>query len=222
MSGPGTAGAVRRHGSGLRRFLEPPPPREERCELCDSPLPEEHRHLVDTRRRGLVCACAACATLLVPATTGGGRFRAVPDRCLTDPALDLPAATWQGLGIPVSMAFFFHNSELDRLVVLYPSPAGATESEVDPDVWRAAFGDSPLAAALRPDVEALLVRREEGRTECFLVPVDAAYELVGRLRLNWRGFDGGAQARATLADFFDRLARRATGVTGERGTTWAS
>jgi hypothetical protein len=35
-----------------------------------------------------------------------------------------------------------------------------------------------------------------------LVPVDACYELVGRLRKVWRGFDGGRDAREAMADFF--------------------
>lgn len=204
--------------TGLRRFLDPAPPRPERCELCDARLPEEHRHLVDTKRRSLACACTACAMLFSAEGVGGGRFRSVPDRALADPRLDLTAAAWDSLGIPVSMAFFFHNSELDRLVVLYPSPAGATESEVDPVRWRSAFGGSPLAGMLRPDVEALLVRRSEGGSACYLVPIDTAYELVGALRLHWQGFDGGAEARATLADFFDRLDRRATEVPREEGT----
>lgn len=203
--------------TGLRRFLDPAPPKPERCELCDAQLAPEHKHLVDTKRRALACACVACAMLFSPGV-GGGRFRSVPDRYLTDSRLDLTAAQWKGLGIPVSMAFFFHNSDLDRLVVLYPSPAGATESELDPAVWQTAFGGSPLAEALRPDVEALLVRRAEDRAACFLVPIDAAYELVGRLRLHWKGFDGGAEARATLADFFGRLERRATEVPREEGT----
>ncbi len=187
--------------------------------MCDTPLPEEHRHLVDTKRRSLACACTACALLFSVAGVGGGRFRAVPDGVLTDPRVRITAADWQRLNIPVSMAFFFHNSDLDRLVVLYPSPAGATESEVDPVVWRSVFGDSPLAARLLPDVEALLVRRTEEGTACFLVPVDMAYELVGRVRLHWQGFDGGSEARATLAAFFERLERRATDVARQEGTS---
>lgn len=198
--------------AGLRRFLAPAPPRPERCELCGEAVPEEHRHLVDTTRRALACACTGCALLFPPEAAGGGRFRGVPDRYLVDPRAGLDQAAWQSLGIPVGMAFFFHNSELDRLAVLYPSPAGATESEVDPGVWRAVFGGSPLAALLRPDVEALLVRRTGTEHACFLVPVDAAYELVGRVRLHWRGFDGGPRVRDALAEFFGRLERRATEV----------
>lgn len=205
-------------GKGLRRFLAPAPPRPERCELCGAQVGEEHRHLVDTKRRSLACACTGCAMLFSPTAVGGGRFRAVPDRFLTDPRLDLPTAEWQSLGIPVNMAFFFHNSDLDRLVVLYPSPAGATESEVDPALWQRVFGGSPMAGTLRPDVEALLVRRDGDGAGCFLVPIDTAYELVGRLRLHWQGFDGGAEVREALAAFFGRLERKAVEVHREEGT----
>ncbi len=197
-----------RAAAGLRRFRAPAPPAGEHCELCGTPVPPEHRHLVDTRRRALACACTGCALLFPPDRAGSGRFRSVPDRFLTDPRLEVAPGVWEGLGIPVGMAFFFHHGALDRLVVQYPSPAGATESELDQERWRAVFGGSPLAALLRPDVEALLVRRRGAAYACYLVPIDTAYELVGRLRLHWRGFDGGSEARAVLAGFFEELDRR--------------
>ncbi|MFF3950870.1 DUF5947 family protein [Streptomyces sp. NPDC001902] len=204
--------------AGLRRFVAPRQPAIERCELCGVELTGPHRHLVDTGKRALACACVPCALLFERPGAGGGRFASVPDRMLSDPGSVPGTASWQRLRIPVSVAFFFHNSVLDRPVVLYPSPAGATESEVDPGTWREVFGDSPLAAALRPDVEALLVRRDgDGGDggECFLLPVDRAYELVGRLRLNWQGFDGGSGARAELAAFFDDVRQRAAPVPRE-------
>ncbi|MEU9123951.1 DUF5947 family protein [Streptomyces sp. NPDC048506] len=193
---------------GLRRFRTPAPPAAERCELCDVVLAQHnHRHLVDTKRRALACACTHCALLFEQ--PGAGQFRTVPDRCLADPDHTLDEAAWDLLRIPVGVAFFLHNSELDRLVALYPSPAGATESELDASAWQTVLAASRLPALLRPDVEALLLRRFEGRIECYLVPVDVCYELVGRMRLLWRGFDGGAEARAALTDFFTTLARRA-------------
>lgn len=228
MNVPPTAAAPPRTdstGRGLRRFLGPAPAEPERCELCGIEVSEGHRHLVDTEARSLACACRPCALLFDRPGAGAGRFRTVPDRCLTDSRLDLDTERWAGLRIPVSIAFFFHNSTLGRPVALYPSPAGATETEIEPDAWQRAFGDSPLATLLAPDVEALLVRRAEPRDAqagagagpvggdggaCYLVPVDVAYELVGRLRLRWQGFDGGAEVRSELADFFHRLAQRAT------------
>ncbi|MCM2577673.1 DUF5947 family protein [Streptomyces meridianus] len=211
---------------GLRRFLEPAQPRPERCELCGTNVPQEHRHLVDEERRSLACACTPCAMLFDRPGASTGRFRSLPGRILTDPGFGaaLGPADWEALRVPVSIAFFFRNSELGRPVAFYPSPAGATESELDPEAWESVLGRSPLAEVMLPDTEALLVRRTPGsgdddRSECYLVPVDLAYALVGRMRLHWQGFDGGAQAHAELAAFFDDLARRATEVPREDGET---
>lgn len=208
------AGSPAADARGLRRFRAPAPQRPERCELCATELTGRHRHLVDRERQSLACACTACSLLFDRPGSGGGRFSPVPDRCLSDPAGELSDVAWDALQIPVSVAFFFHNSDQDRLVALYPSPAGATESELDGELWESVLGSSRLANLLRPDVEALLVRRSGGPGAadggCYLVPVDMAYELVGRLRKTWQGFDGGAEARAELNAFFERVEARAT------------
>lgn len=198
---------------GLRRFLGPRAESEtERCELCSIDVGPDHRHLVDVERHSLACACQACAVLFDRPGAGGGRFRTVPDRYLSDPGWQADPVRWKALHIPVEMAFFFRNSTLDRTVALYPSPAGATESEVDQDAWDAAFGGTPLAQELAPDVEALIVRIGGDDGSCHLVPVDAAYELVGRLRMHWQGFDGGPEARREIAAFFDDVNRKAQAV----------
>lgn len=101
-------------------------------------------------------------------------------------------------------------------MALYPSPAGATESELEPSSWQTVLAATRLAELLEPDVEALLLRRHEGRTDCFLVPVDLAYELVGRMRLRWQGFDGGAEARAELEAFFTHVRDQAREAGGSR------
>ncbi|MGG8408646.1 DUF5947 family protein, partial [Streptomyces sp. 12297] len=185
------------------------PPRPETCELCGVAVAEDgHRHLVETERRALVCACTACALLFDRPGTATGRYRAVPDRYLSDPQRPLDDGAWETLQIPVGVAFLFRNAALERLVALYPSPAGATESELDPATWHDVLGAGRLAALLEPDVEALLLHRAHGRTTCHLVPIDICYELVGRMRLLWQGFDGGAEARDALRVFFERVERR--------------
>ncbi|MEU3986293.1 DUF5947 family protein [Streptomyces sp. NPDC026672] len=195
---------------GLRRFLSGRPPRPERCGLCATPVEEgRHRHLVDVEQRALVCACGPCLLLMERPGAGSGRFRVVPDRRLTDPGHRLDDGAWDRLRIPVGVAFFFRNTALDRLVAHYPSPAGATESELDPDTWDSVLGGSRLAALLEPDVEALLLRRTGDGIVCHLVPIDICYELVGRMRLLWQGFDGGAEARAALDAFFAQVEERA-------------
>ncbi|MEU7006281.1 DUF5947 family protein [Streptomyces sp. NPDC046332] len=203
--------------TGLRRFTSPRAPREERCELCGARLADErHRHLVDIDKRALACACGPCAQLMDGSGGSQGRFRAVPGRFLSDPGHRIDDQAWESLRIPVSVAFFFRNSALDRPVALYPSPAGATESELEEASWRSVLDATRLAALLEPDVEALLLRRHEGRTECFLVPIDLCYELVGRMRLLWQGFDGGAEARADLDALFTHVRGRAREPQGSR------
>ncbi|MFI8521589.1 DUF5947 family protein [Streptomyces sp. NPDC085481] len=207
--------------TGLRRFTTPRPPREERCELCGAQLADErHRHLVDVDQRALVCACGPCSQLMDRSggsqDSGRGRFRAVPGRFLNDPGHRIDDQAWESLRIPVSVAFFFRNSALGRPVALYPSPAGATESELEESAWSSVLDATRLAAHLEPDVEALLLRRHEGRTECFLVPIDLCYELVGRMRLHWQGFDGGAEARADLDALFAHVREQAREPQGSR------
>ncbi|MET8626797.1 DUF5947 family protein [Kitasatospora sp. NPDC004669] len=199
----------------LRRLREPAPPRPEQCGFCGRDLPVGHRHLVDVEERALACTCTACGLLFQQPGAAGGRFRTVPDRYLLDPDGELDERAWSVLGIPVGTAFLFRNAVLDRLLAFYPGPAGATESEVDEQDWERALGASRLAAALEPDVEALLLRRTDRNVACFLVPIDVCYELVGRLRRCWHGFDGGAEARAELDAFFERLAARARPLRAE-------
>jgi hypothetical protein len=192
----------------------------ERCEVCTEPIGDEHGHLVDLEARRLLCACRGCYLLFTPEGAGGGHYRAVPDRYLAFPDVRLSRAQWEALQIPVSVAFFFVNSTLSRVAAFYPSPAGATESLLPLDTWDELVAAHPALSTLEPDVEALLVRaRPEGGAddprgddrgaECFLVPIDACYELVGHLRRLWRGFDGGREAHEALDAFFDRVRARA-------------
>ena len=71
--------------------------------------------------------------------------------------------------------------------------------------------ENPTLGALEPDVEAFLVRTDGpgGRPECYLVPIDWCYELVGTLRQLWRGFDGGQDVHKALDAFFAEVADRA-------------
>jgi hypothetical protein len=176
------------------------------CELCASPIADAHGHLVDLQQRSLLCCCRPCTLLFTADGAGAGRYRAVPDRVLRDPDQQLTDAQWERLQVPVGMAFFFRNSATGDLTAFYPSPAGATESELPLDTWQDGLGRGRLAALMEPDVEAILVRRSDvGRLDCYLVPIDACYELVGLVRLTWKGFDGGAEAHAAIDGFFARL-----------------
>jgi hypothetical protein len=179
----------------LRRFLHAPavvPQVAERCEFCGLGLQEPHAHVVDLEQRRIVCACRPCYLLFQNAGAAGGRFRSAGDRCerLTDTGLGLDACE-----MPIGMAFFIRNSKSNRVTAFYPSPGGAMESALE-------IGATlPIEA----DIEALLVYRRKGVEELWVVPVDVCYELVGRIRRRWRGFDGGAEVHAEIEDFFANL-----------------
>jgi Family of unknown function (DUF5947) len=200
----------------LRRVRESPlttpkPQPGERCELCGETISEDHNHLVDLQARTLMCACRGCFLLFTPDGAGGNHFKAVPDRYLAFTDVHLTSSQWDALQIPVSVAFFFVNSTIDRVAAFYPSPAGATESLLSLDVWDDLVGANPELATLLPDVEAILVRTDRGtkEVEVYLVPIDACYELVGHLRRLWQGFDGGAEAHEALELFFFGVRDRA-------------
>ncbi len=181
----------------------------ERCDVCGEEIGDEHGHLVDAQARNLMCACRGCYLLFVSEGAGGGHFKAVPERYLAFEGFQLAPSGWDALQIPVSVAFFFFNSSLDRVAAFYPSPAGATESELPLERWAEVVAANPEVGTLQPDVEAFLVRAHPDReAECYLVPIDACYELVGRLRQLWRGFDGGQEAHEQLELFFDRVRAR--------------
>ncbi len=199
----------------LQRIRETQPreiPRAgEVCELCTEPIADDHGHLVDLEARNLMCACRGCYLLFISEGAGGAHFKSVPDRYLAFSDFELSPEQWDNLQIPVSVAFFFLNSSLGRVAAFYPGPAGATESELPLDTWAEVIDANPQLTTLQPDVEAFLVRSmpNQGGTECYIVPIDACYELVGHLRTLWRGFDGGKEANAKLDLFFESVRTRA-------------
>lgn len=199
--------------SVLRRLLEArPKSREgEACDMCAGRIGPEHSHVVDLEGRGLMCACRPCWLLFTHPGAGRGKFRAVPDRVRTLPGFRLDEETWGALKIPVRLAFFFTNSRLNRTVAFYPGPAGATQSELPLDAWQRIVGRHAGIGEMVADVEALLAFSPDERSpfECFVVPIDACYELTGVVRRNWKGFDGGTVVWREIESFFERLRRRA-------------
>jgi hypothetical protein len=184
--------------------------------MCARPVAAEHGHIVDTENRGLLCTCRECASLFALQGSGGGRYRRVPDRYLRAAEFSMSDADWDSLQIPVRLAFFFHSSAVATTVAFYPSPAGATESLLPLEAWERVLAANPHMADAAPDVEALLVRRQPEGDECYLVPIDSCYHLVGLVRLYWKGFDGGTEAWAAIDGFFEnvRARSRTVGRTG--------
>ena len=191
-----------------------PQPAGERCEMCAEQIADEHSHVVNVEGRQLMCVCRGCY-LLFTDSHAQLRYRAVPDRYLAFPGFALDRREWEALQIPVGLAFFFRNSAMDRTVAFYPGPAGATESELGLDSWNAITAADARVSVLADDVEALLVRvpdDEQAPPQCFLVPIDACYEFVGRLRMLWRGFDGGQEVHRFIDGFFGQVEARSKTV----------
>jgi Family of unknown function (DUF5947) len=208
---------------------------DESCEFCSCAIPADHGHVADLGQSALTCACRACYLLFTqpgagtPGTAtpaagaqrqhglepGRGRYQAVPDRYRRDPERPLSPAEWDALQIPVGLAFFLRNSDSQDTRAFYPGPAGVTECELNLEAWARVAADHPLLDAALPDVEAILVSSDEDGCEAFLVPVDACYELAGRMRLLWHGFDGGSAARQSVTGFLERVRERSRDLSRE-------
>lgn len=92
---------------------------------------------------------------------------------------------------------------------MYPSPAGATESLLPLNAWDSLVAQNLSLTRLEPDVEALLVNRVGSKREHYLAPIDVCFELVGLIRLHWRGLAGGEIVWEKIDQFFSRLQREA-------------
>jgi hypothetical protein len=192
-------------------------PLVERCEMCSLELPPQHEHLVDPANRKMVCSCNACAILFEGQS--GTKYKRVPRQVLYLPDFQLTDAQWDGLMVPIEMAFFFKSSPERRIIALYPSPAGPTESLLSLDTWSDIEEANPVLRKMETDVSALLVNRighvrGAAPAEYYLVPIDECYKLVGLIRTHWRGLSGGTEVWREIGGFFTALKKRA-GFGGE-------
>jgi hypothetical protein len=191
----------------LRGFVAPRK-EVESCFLCASALDAGHPHLLDSGSGKLHCACRSCTSVFPHAS---GKFRRVPERVARLAEFRMTDEQWAALGIPVGIAFFRKLGKKDGALAIYPSPLGAVESLVTPETWEPVLGANEALRSMEPDVEALLVGRLNARRECFIVPIDECYRLVGILRREWRGFTGGDEVQAALDRFFGELLNRSGG-----------
>ncbi len=199
-----------------KREMRPP---AEQCELCSAEIAPHHRHLLELSNRALICVCHPCSILFGDPGAGGGKYQLVPSRYLTLPDFQMTDEQWDDLMIPVNMVYIFHSTIAHRVMAFYPSPAGAMESLLSLEGWDTLVSSNPILNDLEPDVEALLINRVQNRggenyREHYIVPIDACYELVGLIRLKWKGLSGGEEVWKAIAEFFAGLRTRATAVGG--------
>ena len=200
----------------LRQFARKQRRQVEQCEMCSAELRPEHAHLIEVAERRLHCACDACAMLFSGSIHGKYKRVSRDVRLLAD--FQLTDAEWDGLLIPINLAFFFMNSLTSRVSAFYPSPAGATESLLPLEAWNSIVEANPVLHQMEPDIEALLVNRvaranEATSAQCYIVPIDACYKLVGLIRMHWHGLSGGTEVWQQIAQFFQTLRTRAEIVT---------
>jgi Family of unknown function (DUF5947) len=202
--------------TSLRRFAAPGPKAngsqgrvtavpEERCDLCGKAIAADHRHLLHLTERQILCACESCIAL-----RGGD-----PELCPTGTRvvwledLDLSDEAWASFGIPIGLAFFIRSSATGEVGALYPSPAGATECELDLDSWSALTTRNPVLQSLEADGEALIVDRISDPPRHVIAPIDESYRLVGLIKTSWEGISGGSGVERSIGAFFDELRERA-------------
>lgn len=194
----------------LRRFARPTVAAEvEECDFCSVPLPPTHRHLLETGTRKIICACDACALRFDNVV---GRFKLVPRDSHRLSDFRLTDAQWESFSLPIALAFFYRDSAANKVIALYPSPAGAMESLLPISSWERVVSDNRILGEMQPDVEALLVNRLNDRREFYLAPIDVCFELVGLIRMHWRGFSGGDKVWHEIEQFFQRFKDTALAV----------
>jgi hypothetical protein len=191
------------NGSPLRE-ASPAATAEEQCDLCGKPIDHDHRHLLHLVDRRIICTCESCLAM----RGGDPELRPTGTRTLWLDDFDLPDEIWASFGIPIGLAFFIDSSATGGVGALYPSPAGATESEIEVETWNRLRSLNPVLMGLEPDGEALIVNRMAEPHQVAIAPIDECYRLVGLVKVIWEGISGGAGLERAIAEFFAQLQER--------------
>ena len=118
---------------------------------------------------------------------------------------------WEEMMLPINLAFFLRNAE-KRMTVMYPSPAGAIESQLGLHSWDERVEGHRFLVEMEPEVEALIVNRVGPEPLYYIAPIDECYRLTGVIRTKWRGLSGGTAVWAAITEFFAELEKKASGV----------
>jgi hypothetical protein len=193
----------------------PRAPAQERCDICSAPVPDDHRHLLQLEERRIVCACEACWAL----HSGDAEYRPTGTRTIWLHSFECGEELWGMFQVPIGLAFFMRSSVTGGVVAFYPSPAGATESELDLEAWGVLVNDNPALAELDPDAEALIVNRLSDPAQYLIAPIDDCYALVGLIKSRWEGISGGAALEQAVPAFFEALRARAGACGADRAAS---
>ena len=175
------------------------------CELCPIGIGEDHRHLLNLVERRIVCVCETCWSM----RSGDPEFRPPGSRTLWLEDFVMADEIWSAFQIPIGLAFLLRSSVSGGVVALYPSPLGATESELELTAWDALCEANPILDQMEPDAEALIVNRTGDEHQYAIVPVDQCYRMVGLIKSRWEGITGGRAVEEAVGEFFERVRARA-------------
>ena len=141
--------------------------------------------------------------------SGEGDYRPTGNRTLWLPGLDVPDDLWASFQIPIGLAFFMESTVTSCVVAMYPSPGGATESELHFDTWSRMRELNPVLEGLEPDIEGLIINRLVDPPLFVIAPIDRCYELTGTIKAHWEGISGGSGVEVAVTEFFEGLRSRA-------------
>ncbi|MGZ4172079.1 MAG: DUF5947 family protein, partial [Solirubrobacteraceae bacterium] len=164
-------------------------------------IAEDHRHLLHLAERRIVCACETCWAM----RSGEGDYRPTGNRTLWLAGLDVPDDLWATFQVPIGLAFFMASTVTGCIVAMYPSPAGATESELHFESWSRMRALNPVLEGLEPDIEGLIANRLSDPPVYVIAPIDRCYALTGAVKAAWEGISGGAGVAAAVDRFFAEL-----------------
>ena len=123
-------------------------PQVEHCELCGVTVAEEHTHLIEPVNWRLVCCCDACAILF--SSGQSPKYRLVPRQVRYWAHFHMIDVQWDDLHIPINLAFFLRSTPANRVLAMYPSPAGPMESLLTLESWSDLVADNPQLGRLEP------------------------------------------------------------------------
>ncbi len=184
----------------------------ERCDICNSTVPDDHRHLLHLVERRIICSCEACWAL----HSGDAEYRPAGMRTVWLEGFKCDAELWGRFQVPIGLAFFMRSSVTEGVVAFYPSPAGATESELSLEAWEALIELNPVLADLEYDGEALIVNRLSNPHQYVIAPIDQCYALVGLIKSRWEGISGGNVLAEAVPEFFAALKARTPAASGAK------
>ncbi len=102
------------------------------------------------------------------------------------------------------------------VVAMYPSPAGATESELHFQSWDRMAELNPVLREMEPDIEGLIVNRLSDPPVYAIAPIDRCYGLTGAIKASWEGISGGTGVEHAVTRFFEDLRAEAAKLAAGR------